>query len=141
MNNILIKDIPKSDRPRERLLCYGAKNISNEDLISIILKTGTKDNSVRDLSMTLLSKFNDVRNLKDLEVCNITEIRGIGKVKAIELIAAIELGRRVYLDKSIDNLKIRSSMDVYEYFNKLDFLGYYSFYCLAYMGNLCNYIS
>ena len=119
MNNILIKDIPISERPRERLVRYGAKNLSNEELISIILKTGTKEVSVKDLSTSILSKYSDISNLKDLEINNLLNIKGIGKVKAIELIAAIELGRRVYLDKNIDSVKITGSIDVYNYFKDL----------------------
>lgn len=119
MNNILIKDIPINERPRERLVRYGAKNLSNEELISIILKTGTKDVSVKELSTNILSKYSDITNLKDLEINGIMNIKGIGKVKAIELIAAIELGRRVYLDKNIEETKIKGSLDVYNYFNDL----------------------
>ena len=119
MNNILIKDIPKSERPRERLIRFGAKNLSNEELISIILKTGTKESSVKELSTNILAKYRDISNLKDLEINSLTSIKGIGKVKAIELIAAIELGRRVYLDKNIEETKIRGSEDVFNYFNDL----------------------
>lgn len=119
MNNILIKDIPISERPRERLVRYGVKNLSNEELISIILKTGTKEVSVKELSTSILSKYSDISNLKDLEINNLLNIKGIGKVKAIELIAAIELGRRVYLDKNIDSVKITGSIDVYNYFKDL----------------------
>ena len=119
MNNILIKDIPLNERPRERLVKYGVKNISNEELISIILKTGTKDKSVKELSNMILSKYSDISNLKELEIQDIMKIKGIGKVKAIELIASIELGRRVYIDKNIDELKIKGSIDVYDYFNDL----------------------
>ena len=119
MNNILIKDIPIKERPRERLVRYGAKNLSNEELISIILKTGTKEISVKELSTSILSKYNDISNLKDLEINSLMNIKVIGKVKAIELIAAIELGRRVYLDKTIESVKIKGSNDVYNYFNDL----------------------
>lgn len=119
MNNLLIKDIPIKERPRERLVRYGAKNLSNEELISIILKTGTKEVSVKDLSNSILSKYNDISNLKDLEINSLINIKGIGKVKAIELIAAIELGRRVYLDKTIESVRIKGSNDVYNYFNDL----------------------
>ena len=119
MNNILIKDIPLNERPRERLVKYGVKNISNEELISIILKTGTKEKSVKELSNMILSKYSDISNLKELEIQDIMKIKGIGKVKAIELIASIELGRRVYVDKNIDELKIKGSIDVYNYFNDL----------------------
>jgi len=119
MNNVLIKDIPSNERPRERLVKYGVKNISNEDLLSIIFKTGTKDKSVKDLSIIVLSKFKDIKNLKEIEINNLLDIKGIGKVKAIELIAAIELGRRVYQDRNINNVQIKSTIDVYEYFNEL----------------------
>ena len=119
MNNVLIKDIPLNERPRERLVKYGVKNISNEELISIILKTGTKDKSVKELSNMILSKYSDISNLKELEIQDIMKIKGIGKVKAIELIASIELGRRVYIDKNIDELKIKGSIDIYNYFNDL----------------------
>ena len=141
MNNILIKDIPISERPRERLVRYGAKNLSNEELISIILKTGTKEVSVKDLSTSIISKYSDISNLKDLEINSLLNIKGIGKVKAIELIAAIELGRRVYLDKNIESVKITGSIDVYNYFNDLlkDKKQEY-FYCL-YLDNKKKVIS
>lgn len=116
MNNVLIKDLPTDDKPRERLINNGAKNISNEDLISIILKTGTKNKSVKDLSNIVLSEYKGITNMKNLEINTITKINGIGIVKAIELIAAIELGRRVYYDKKIDNKRIINSKDVFDYF-------------------------
>lgn len=119
MNNILIKDIPINDRPRERLINYGVKNISNEDLISIILKTGTKNKSVKDISNFVLKEFKDISNLKYLNINRLMKIEGIGKVKALELIAAIELGRRVYLEKNINEIKIRDSNDIYKIFNNI----------------------
>lgn len=119
MNNILIKDIPINDRPRERLINHGVKNISNEDLISIILKTGTKNKSVKDISNFVLKEFKDISNLKYLNINRLMKIEGIGKVKAIELIAAIELGRRVYLEKNINEIKIRDSNDIYKIFNNI----------------------
>ncbi len=119
MNNILIKDIPINDRPRERLINYGVSNISNEDLISIVLKTGTKNISVKELSLMILNKFGDIRNMKDIELNDILSIKGVGKVKAIELIASIELGRRVLEHKNINSISIRNTKDVYEYFNNL----------------------
>lgn len=119
MNNILIKDIPINDRPRERLINYGVKNISNEDLISIILKTGTKNKSVKDISNFVLKEFKDISNLKNLNINRLMKIEGIGKVKAIELIAAIELGRRVYLEKNINEIKIKDSIDIYKIFNNI----------------------
>lgn len=135
MNNILIKDLPNDDKPRERLINNGVKNISNEDLISIIIKTGTKNKSVKDLSNIILSTYKDISNMKDIEINTITKISGIGVVKALELIAAIELGRRVYYDKKLDNIRITNCNDVYEYFySLLKDLKQEHFYCV-YLDN------
>lgn len=119
MNNTLIKNIPKNSRPRERLIKYGEKSLSDDELIAIILKTGTKDISVKDLALNVLNKFQNISDLKNVELNTIKNIKGIGLVKAIELKAAIELGRRVYLDKDINEIQIKNSKDVYEYFNNL----------------------
>ena len=92
----MIKDIIKSERPRERLLNAGASSLSNEELLSIILKTGTKNISVKDLSRTLLKEIHDITNLRDITYNKLIKIKGIGSVKAIELLASLELGKRVY---------------------------------------------
>ena len=119
MNNVLIKNIPIDERPRERLVRCGASNLSNEELLSIILKTGTKDMSVKEVSMNLLSKIEDITKLKDVEINSLKRIKGIGEVKAIELIAAIELGKRVYTKENISKIRIKSSNDVFKYYNEL----------------------
>lgn len=116
MNEVLIKDIPISERPRERLIEYGVDSLSNEELLSIILKTGTKNNSVKKLSINILQKYNNITNLKDININDIMKINGIGKVKAIELIASIELGKRVYTNAYKEKIKISNSYDIYTYF-------------------------
>ncbi len=105
MSYYKIKDIPKEERPRERLLKVGAENLTNKELIAIILKTGLKNKNVNDLSLELLSKYN-LNELKDIEVNDLIKINGVGKTKAIELITAIELGKRVFLssDKKKEKL-------------------------------------
>ena len=65
MDNTLIKDIPIKERPRERLKLYGKENVSNEELLSIILNTGVKNKSVKELSNSILSKMNDISDLKN----------------------------------------------------------------------------
>ena len=89
------KNIPEEEKPRERLLKYGVENLSNEELLAIILKTGTKKYNVKEVANNILCNIKDIRNLKDIRVNNLMNIEGIGKVKAIELLSAIELGRRV----------------------------------------------
>ena len=91
-----IKEIPKKERPRERLKEVGVENLSDKELISIILKTGTKEKNVSDLALELLNKYS-LSDLKNITINNLIKIKGIGEVKAIELIASIELGKRIFL--------------------------------------------
>ena len=132
MNNLLIKQIPSEERPRERLVKYGARNLSTEDLIAIILKTGTKDYSSRFLAGEILKKVKDISDLKKLSLSNLININGIGAVKAIEFLAALELGRRVYENKKLDNnLKCNSASKIFDYFrSELSLLEQECFYCL-----------
>ena len=111
-----IKDIPKNERPRERLLKYGVENLSNEELLSIIIKTGTKDYSVKAISQILLNELKDIKNLKTITLNKLTNIKGIGKVKAIELLASIELGKRVFEKEKKIEIKLNNSSIIYEYF-------------------------
>ena len=111
-----IKDIPKNERPRERLLKYGVENLSNEELLSIIIKTGTKDYSVKAISQILLNELKDIKNLKNITLNKLTTIKGIGEVKAIELLASIELGKRVFEKEKKIEIKLNNSSIIYEYF-------------------------
>ena len=137
---IKFKDIPNSDKPRERLYNYGEENLSNEELLSIILKTGSKKYSVKEVSLKLLEMFGDITKLKDIGINSLTNVSGIGKVKATELKAAIELGRRVYSNNNIENIKFKNPKDIYNYFYPLigDKKQEY-FYCL-YLDKQQNYI-
>ena len=62
------KNIMQDEKPRERLLKYGVENISNEDLISIILKTGTKDLTVKDLALNIIKEIKDISELLNIEI-------------------------------------------------------------------------
>ncbi len=89
-----IKDFPLEERPREKVKQYGINNVTNKELLSIILKTGTKSINVEDLALSILRKYK-LHELKDVTITELTKIKGIGEVKAIELLAAIELGKRI----------------------------------------------
>lgn len=132
MSNVLIKDVPQEERPRERLVKYGAKNLSTSDLIAIILKTGTRDYSSKYLATEVLKLVKDVSDLKKLSLSKLISINGIGAVKAIEFLAALELGRRVYESKPLENdLRCNSAHKIFNHFRS-EFSGVNQeyFYCL-----------
>lgn len=91
-----IKDIPTLERPREKLLKYGGSNLSDSELLAIILKTGTKDKNVIDLSYEIINNFDGIAGLKNATINDLLKIKGIGSTKAIELLATIEISKRIH---------------------------------------------
>lgn len=81
--------------PRERLLEVGAERLSNQELLAIFIRTGTKNQPVSAVSNNLLARIDNLAMLKDLSIAELQELAGIGQVKAIEIKAMIELGRRI----------------------------------------------
>lgn len=111
---MLIRDIPNNERPRERLIKYGVDKLSNEELLSIILSSGVRNKSCKELSLDIISEFDSINNLKNLNIKSLSNIKGIGVSKASIILASIEFGRRVYSDNNID-IKLNSSEDIYNY--------------------------
>lgn len=91
----LVREVPKSSRPRERLASYGEKALATHELLAILLRTGPKDSNVLQLAMRVLNEFEDLHSLKMASVEELTAINGIGPTKAIEIKACIELGLRL----------------------------------------------
>ena len=138
---IKFKDIPNSEKPRERLLNYGSEMLSNEELLCIILKTGTKKYNVKEVSNNLLSEIDNIKSLKDIGVSTLTKIPGIGKIKAIELKAILELGKRIYEQEDMNSLvHFTNPIDIYNYFNSIyKDVKQEEFYCI-YLDNKKKYI-
>lgn len=115
----LLKDIPKSELPRERCMTFGTENLSNEELLSILIRTGTKGKSASDLSKEILGKVADVSGLKDMRLSTFRTIKGLGTAKSISVLAALELGKRVYASNGLkDKIKISNPIDAYRLFKK-----------------------
>ncbi len=135
------KDIPNNEKPRERLFLYGSETLSNEELLCIILRTGTKKYSVREIAFNLLSKIKNIKNIRDIGMNTLMEIEGIGKVKAIELKAIIEFGRRIYKLEDINSLVyFTNAIDIYKYFVSIYRDTYQEeFYCV-YLDNRKKYL-
>ncbi len=109
----MIRDMPKVERPRERLLMLGPNSLSSYELIAILLRVGAKNKSVIDLSKSLVNDLNDLSDLKDMTIDELSKIRGIGQAKAITLLAAIELGQRVNQPQK-ERIRINSPNDVFD---------------------------
>ena len=113
MSYYTIKTIPQSERPRERLKEVGSVNLTDRELLAIILKTGTKNYSVMDLALEILKKYK-IQELQEITISKLTEIKGIGEVKAIELLATIELGKRIYIKKNKKKEKLSDPKSIWE---------------------------
>lgn len=111
----MIKEIPYEERPRERFLKHPPEAISNHELIAIILRTGSKNESVIDLSKRVLFNYKNLKELSNTSIQSLKKIRGIGNTKAIELMAAFELGKRVYLEKFVEKRKLHSPDNIFQY--------------------------
>lgn len=120
---MLIKEIPKEERPRERLLKYGASSLSNEELLAIIIKNGSKGLSAKDLAILILKRVGKIENLKDLNIRTLDNIKGLGIVKKIELMVLIELGKRIYLSNNLKEEKKYINPDYIYNDNKYLFYG------------------
>lgn len=111
-----IKKLPSTERPYEKMEMYGAENLSNSELLAIIIKSGTKEKTSVELAKEILSmKTEEQYNMRFLQDISIEEfmcVKGIGKVKAIQLKAVCELAKRMSKPLEISKLKISSSRDV-----------------------------
>lgn len=115
-----LKYLPDSEKPRERLTKYGKENISNEELIQIILRSGNKKYGLKEISHNILSSVNNISEFKNIDINTLTKIDGVGKIKAIELIAAIEFGRRIYMNDSYEEfIALTNPKTIINYFYHL----------------------
>lgn len=116
-----IKEWAPDDRPREKMLIKGIETLSNAELIAILIGSGTKEKTAVELAKEILQKNNnDLNRLGKLSAKELSNThKGIGKVKAITILSALELGHRRNLGEAIRNFSVRSSSDVYQYFQPL----------------------
>jgi len=111
-----ITDWPENERPRERFLKLGPEKLSDVEILAILLRTGGHEATAIDLARQLLQRFGSFRGLDAKSIPELCEINGIGPAKAILIKAALEAGKRLFLEKSVSTPKISSSEDVYDLF-------------------------
>jgi len=110
-----ITDLPKDQRPRERLIQHGAASLSDAELLAIILRTGDGKRSAIDLAFHLLNRCHDFSGLEAISIDELCEIRGVGPAKAAQIKAALEIGRKLAEEKQPDRKHIQTSRDVFDY--------------------------
>ncbi|MBU2009754.1 MAG: DNA repair protein RadC [Chloroflexi bacterium] len=108
----LIRDLPPSERPRERLRAFGPSALGNAELLAIILRTGTASESVLSLASRLLARSGGLRGLARASLGELRSQKGVGEAKAVELQAALELGKRLFALGPEDRPQVRSPQDV-----------------------------
>jgi DNA repair protein RadC len=108
----LIRDLPESERPRERLQAYGPSSLSTSELLAIILRTGTRSESVINLGSRLLAQFHGLAGIAKASLADLCEVRGLGVAKAAQLKAALELGKRLMVASPEERPQVKSPSDV-----------------------------
>ena len=117
-----LKELPITELPRERLINVGENNLTNEELLSIILRTGTKDYNVKEVSTNILKSVDNINDLNNISLKELSNIKGVGLIKAITIKASIELGKRVSNTLIFNNMKLNNSDMVHNTFKSL-FIG------------------
>jgi len=105
-----IKDLPEFERPREKLINKGTKALKKDELLAIILRAGIKGKNALQVAKDILVKYGD-KKLLDVSYEELRNMRGVGPTKAIQILAAIELGSRLFKEKSEKEVYINSSKD------------------------------
>lgn len=106
-----IHDLPKSERPRERLQKHGAEVLSSQELLALILGRGIKGESVMVTAQRLLSAFGNAKNIAQASLEELSAIKGIGPAKASQLKAVFELARRKE-ENTEEQISVKSHNDV-----------------------------
>lgn len=114
----MIKNLPFAEQPREKLMTYGASSLTVSELLAILIKTGTRKKSAIDLGTTIVTNCGeDMTELSNLTIEELCVVEGIGESKACQILAAIELGKRVKQTQSIRKSKLSSPSEVVRFFS------------------------
>ncbi|PCH78059.1 MAG: hypothetical protein COB98_01485 [Flavobacteriaceae bacterium] len=112
--SLTIKSWSMDDRPREKLMKFGKRSLSNAELVAILIGSGNRNETAVDLSKRILSSLeNDLSAFGRVSVPELMKFKGIGEAKAISIITALELGRRQLVSKEVVPVSITGSRDVF----------------------------
>jgi DNA repair protein RadC len=117
--HLTIKSLSEDDRPREKLATLGRQNLSDAELIAIILGSGNKKETAVQLAQRMLSENNNnINQIAKLSLAELKKYNGVGEAKAVNIAAAFELGRRRNDLETTEKVKITSSNVAYKILQK-----------------------
>ena len=109
-----IRDLPVQERPRERLQSLGATSLSVQELFEIIIANGSRSGSVHKISNDLIAKYSSLESLDNASLSELCQIKGVGRAKAVQIKAAVELGKRLSAEVHKNSVsQILTSRDAY----------------------------
>jgi DNA repair protein RadC len=112
--DMILRDTPAGERPRERMLHYGVQALSSAELLAILLRTGTVAESVVRLAERVLREAGSLKGLNEMRIEQLTAIKGVGPAKAMQIQAGVELGRRLSRSAPEERYTIRNPGDAAE---------------------------
>lgn len=113
----MLKGIPQNEQPREKLMSSGVSVLSNSELLAILLRTGTQNKSAVELGHNIVNNYaNDFSEIANVTIEELSQMQGIGPSKACQIIAALEIGKRVQMAGMQRRTKISSPAEVFSYF-------------------------
>lgn len=140
-NHFTMKNLPESERPYEKFLSQGVESLSDAELLAIILKTGTKNESSLDIARKLLQgNHNNLLNLYDLSYQELLEFSGIGQVKAIQLKAVAELSKRIAKTNSGYTLQMGTPSTIAAYYMEQLRHAKEEYLICAFFDTKCNFL-
>ncbi len=117
-----IKGIVEQEQPREKALLYGIETLTNQELLAILIRCGSKKANAVDLANKILVQIGGLENLMQVTLSDLTSIDGIKEAKALGILASVELNKRIRHCESRPTVQILSSLDAYLYMRcKLEF--------------------
>lgn len=142
MNEVKLKDLPIRELPRERFIRYGSEVLTNEEILTLLIRCGYKNVNAKTLSLRILKEINGIENLKNISLSTLTNIKGIGISKAISILSALELGKRVYMNNYSEETKLNNVDLIYKTFKELFYNQKQELFYVVYLDtkkNLINY--
>ena len=130
-----ITDWPAAERPREKLLARGAASLSDAELLAIFFRTGVRGKSAVDLARDLLNRFGGLRELLGADRETLCEAPGLGEVKYIQLVAALEMGRRHLGARVTRGAALQSPRDTLDYLQASLRDRPYEVFCCLFLDN------